>query len=164
MHSYGTNKYPQRRETWQASNSLKHKPDSNKSFDHIPVLYKVLPSFLWSVWEYLGMETDGHTTHFGASTYQISLILQVQTHFPTKCRAAAPARALGSTHHALVSPCTKTLLMHCSATLCMPCQLPALLLVCRDVLPVLKSHHQLSSASSAVTLQQVELSSPDPFK
>lgn len=164
MHSYGKNKYPQRRETWQASDSLKHKPDSNKSFDHIPVLYKVLPSFLWSVWEYFGMETDSHITHFAASTYQIGLLLQVQNHLPTKCRAAAPARALGSTHHVLVSPCTQTLFLHCSATLCMPRQLPALLLVRRDVLPIPQSHHQLSSASFSITLQQVEFASPDPAK
>lgn len=110
------------------------------------------------------METDGHTTHFAASTYQVGLILQVQTHFPTKSRAAAPARALGNTHHTLVSSCAKTLFMRRSATLCMPRQLPALLLVHRDVLPVPQSHHQLSPDSSAITSQQVEFSSPDPAK
>lgn len=143
------NKYPQRRETWQASNSLKHKPDSNKSFDRIPVLYKVLPSFLWSIWEYLGMETDSHATHFAASTYQIGLILQVQNHFPTKCRAAAPARALSQPLHwdSLPAP-----LSHPTHTTPAPC--PAVRTQgcppCPAVPPPL---NQLSPASSAITLQ-----------
>lgn len=81
-----------------------------------------LPSFLWSVLEYSGMETDGHTSHFAASPYQSGLILEVQNHFPTKCRAVAAARALGSTHQVLGNPCTEALFLHCS-----PHQLPTLL-------------------------------------
>lgn len=99
-----------------------------------------LPSFLWSDWEYLGMETDGHTSHFAASPCQIGLILQVQNHFPTKCRAVAAARACGSTHHMLVSPCIEALFLHCS-----PHQLPTLLWVHRDSLPIPQFHHPIAS-------------------
>lgn len=99
-----------------------------------------LPSFLWSVLEYSGMETDGHTSHFAASPYQIGLILQVQNHFPTKCRAVAAARAFGSTHQVLVNPCTEALFLQCS-----PHQLLTLLWVPRDSLPIPQLHHPRAS-------------------
>lgn len=83
---------------------------------------EVLPSLPWSTWEHLGMETDSHTTHFASSTYQISLINQVQNHFPTKFRAAAPARTLGSIHDMLpasAQSAAQTNFLHHTAILCL---------------------------------------------
>lgn len=126
---------------------------------------KVVLSLLWSTWEHLGMETDSHTTHFASSTYQISLINQVQNHFPTKFRAAAPARTLGSTHDMLPASaecCTDKLPAPRSHTVPAPC----LLLKHRDILliSVSPSCHYLPFSSSIITFQVAELTFSDPAK
>lgn len=106
------------------------------------------------------METDGHTSHFAASPYQISLILQVQNHFPRKHRAVAAARARGSTHPMLV-PAWR----HYSCTAHHISSPPCCGHTGTSFHPTVPpARNQLSSPSSAITLQKVEFFSPDPEK
>lgn len=123
---------------------------------------EVLPSLPWPTWEHLGIETDSHTTHFASSTYQISHINQVQNHLPTKFRAAAPVRALGSTQHAAslcAECCTDKLFLHHSDV---PCLLSA---CCWDTETSSSSHGLTTLSPPSIffcsTLQQAELTSPD---